>query len=80
MMSFSTDSKSSLNILVIDGNCEITNMLMRVLFCTGHCAKAFNNPIDALALLEQRPDEFDAIITDDFLNNTEMEMTGKVLI
>jgi DNA-binding NtrC family response regulator len=80
MMSFSTDSKSSLNILVIDGSCEITNMLMRVLFCTGHCAKAFNNPIDALAFLEQSPDEFDAIITDDFLNDTEMEMTGNVLI
>jgi hypothetical protein len=80
MMSFSTDSKSSLNILVIDGSFEITNMLMRVLFCTGHCAKSFNNPIDALALLEQSPNEFDAIITDDFLNNTEMEMTGKVLI
>jgi len=80
MMSFSTDSKSSLNILVIDGSCEITNMLMRMLFCTGHCAKAFNNPIDALAFLEQSPDEFDAIITDDFLNDTEMEMTGNVLI
>ena len=79
-MSFSTDSKSSLNILVIDGSCEMTNMLMRVLFCTGHSAKAFNHPSDAIHALEKNPDEFDAIITDDFLNNTEIELTGNKLI
>ncbi|MEN9897270.1 MAG: hypothetical protein RLZZ66_919 [Pseudomonadota bacterium] len=80
MMNFSTDSKSSLNILVIDGSCQMTNMLMRVLFCTGHCAKAFNTPSDALAALAQNPNEFDAIITDDFLNEAKIEMTGNVLI
>jgi hypothetical protein len=79
-MSLSTDSKSSLNILVIDGSCEMTNMLMRVLFCTGHSAKAFNHPVEAISALEKNPDEFDAIITDDFLNNTEMELTGNTLI
>jgi len=80
MTSFSTDSKSSLNILVIDGSCEITNMLMRVLFCTGHSAKAFNHPTQALAALKNNSEDFDAIITDDFFHHTEMEITGKVLI
>ena len=79
-MSFATDSTSSLNILIIDGSCEMTNMLMRVLFCTGHSAKSFNHPSDAISALEKNPDEFDAIITDDFLNNTEMELTGNTLI
>ena len=80
MTSFSTDSKSSLTILVIDGRCEMTNMLMRVLFCTGHSAKAFNHPSDALNALAKNPEEFDAIITDDFFNDAQMELTGKTLI
>ncbi len=75
----SSNLKSSLNVLVVDGSCEITDILMRVLFCTGHCAKAFNDPAQALRVFKENPDEFDAIITDDFLLHTD-EYAGQALL
>jgi CheY-like chemotaxis protein len=72
-------SNSSLNVLVIDENTEILNMLAKVLFCIGHSATVFSNPAEALEELTLN-ENYDAVITDCFLDIKSMTFAGIDLI
>ena len=79
-MSYSI-SKTSLHVLVVDESADISNMLKKALFCTGHSATVFNNPGDALKELTAHS-HYDAVITDCFLDDNllKSELAGEMLI
>ena len=81
-MSYSS-AKSSLHVLVIEESLDISNMLKKALFCTGHSATVFHNATDALEKLRS-DNHYDAVISDCFLNeqNTQSQSTlaGMALI
>jgi CheY-like chemotaxis protein len=74
-------AKTSLNVLVIDESLDISNMLKKALFCTGHSATVFNNPEDGLKELSSHS-HYDAVITDCFLDDNllKSELAGEMLI
>ena len=81
-MSYSS-AKFSLHVLVIEENLDISNMLKKALFCTGHSVTVFHRPADALERLSS-DNCYDAVISDCFLNeqNTQSQSTlaGAALI
>jgi signal transduction histidine kinase/ActR/RegA family two-component response regulator len=60
----SPDLKLHLRIMAIDDEPVLSRILGRMLENMNHAVVTFNDPADALELLEKNPDAFDVVITD----------------
>lgn len=64
------------HVLLVDDERPLVRLAERLMPARGCTVEAYTSPIDALAALEQRPDHFDAIVTDFSMP----EMSGDRLI